>query len=114
MCLDLLVPRIGIDVNPACVLQIFRVVCVLSNLLSIAGEERIVGNPAVFAGWVSDAAQAASRDVDAAPPAGAEIEVLRTHYDAFNRRLLNAARGIYEVECSETTCGGVPSYTRFW
>lgn len=69
-----------------------------------------MGVPATCADWVSDAAQAASRAAEPAPPAGADMATLRRHYDAFNRRMLDLALESYEVDCAETPCGGAPAH----
>lgn len=69
-----------------------------------------MGDPATFADWVSDAAQAVWRAADPAPPAGADVATLRVHYDAFNRRMLDLALESYEVECVEITCGGASAH----
>lgn len=69
-----------------------------------------MGDPAKFADWVSDAAQAAWREAGHAPPLNADIATLRGHYDAFNRRMLSLAIETYEVECLETTSGGTPAH----
>lgn len=103
-------PVNDIDVNHR--LRFDRSLVVLdgTELLSIAAKERKLGDPAKFADWVSDAAQAVWREAGQAPPVGADIAALRVHYDAFNRRMLDLALESYEVECLETTSGGTPTH----
>lgn len=69
-----------------------------------------MGDPATFADWVSDAAQAVWRAADPAPPTVADVASLRVHYDAFNRRMLDLALESYEVDCVEITCGGASAH----
>lgn len=65
-------------------------------------------DPFQFAGWVSDAARAAFAAAAAEPAAPTDLESLRTHYDAHNRRLLETALDLYPVERAEQEIGGVP------
>lgn len=64
-------------------------------------------DPSQFAEWVSQEAQAAA--LPAAPPAGADIALLRAHYDAFNRRMLETALAAYPVDIDECVITGVPA-----
>jgi acetyl esterase/lipase len=65
-------------------------------------------DPFQFAGWVSDAAKAAFGVAASEPAAPTDLESLRNHYDAYNRRLLGAALNRYPVDLAEREIGGVP------
>lgn len=62
-----------------------------------------------FGPWISDeaVAQYAAESAVAAPPEGADIPALRTHYDAFNRRHLAVAQNNYAADVVEAEIGGV-------
>jgi acetyl esterase/lipase len=66
-------------------------------------------DPGQFAEWVSREARAAAGTPPAAPPLGADISALREHYDAFNRRMLDAALAAYRVDIEQREIAGVPA-----
>ncbi|MGN6496220.1 MAG: alpha/beta hydrolase [Tsuneonella sp.] len=65
-------------------------------------------DPNHFAEWVSVEARASAASAPAAPPVGADIAALRAHYDAFNRRMLDAALAAYAVDIEQREMAGVP------
>ena len=69
-----------------------------------------MGDPAMFADWVSHAAQAVGRESAPPPPADSKVADLRSHYDAFNRRMLTLALENYDVDCVDETFGGTPAH----
>ncbi len=65
-------------------------------------------DPYQFGPWVSEAARAAFRAETGAPPApDGDIEAVRAHYDAFNRRHLETALAHYPVAIERGRIGGV-------
>lgn len=65
-------------------------------------------DPSCFAPWVSAEAQAMFRaDSSAAPAPAGDVAALRVHYDAFNRRHLEAALAHYPVDIVRSEMSGV-------
>lgn len=65
-------------------------------------------DPHHFAGWMSDEAKAAFAASAADPVAPTDLDEVRQHYDAFNRRMLDTALSRYDVEIAEQTISAVP------
>jgi len=68
-------------------------------------------DPDIFAPWVSGEARAAHAEPFPSPPPEAGIAALRTHYDAFNRAMLDKALKAYAVDIVEGERGGVRVHT---
>ncbi|OYU33597.1 alpha/beta hydrolase [Novosphingobium sp. PASSN1] len=65
-------------------------------------------DPQCFAPWVSEEAREAFKTESDAPPAPrGDIAALRAHYDAFNRRHLEAALAHYPVAIERSAVGSV-------
>lgn len=65
-------------------------------------------DPHRFANWVSAEAQNTFQvEIEAATAPGEDIEVLRAHYDDFNRRHLEVALSNYAVKIERSALGGV-------
>src|SRR5689334_7176884 len=67
-------------------------------------------DPHTFAPWVSAEAKAAFAQPEPAPPPGADLATLRTHYGAFNQRMLDKALAAYAVEIAEDEIAGVAAH----
>jgi len=67
-------------------------------------------DPKTLASWVSGEAQAAFVRIATEPPPPVELAAVREHYDAFNRRMLDAARARYPVAIESTVVAGVPCH----